>query len=367
MAHNADSPFEILVMPGESIGPETITQAVGILELVIRAANLNANIRELVVGEPAYEATGEYLPAEARKLIEERADSPRAAILFGTCADEPIGILRKDYDLFANLRPIRPFPALLEVSPLKPNVARDVDMMIVRELVSDVYYGRASQGVDAGDRWAAQEMVYRYSEVQRLVKVAFEWAARRHNKLTLVHKRNVIKGVFALWSDAVGEQHAHFPNVEVEDMHVDNMAMQMMLRPSSFDVIVSTNLFGDILSEIGAGVLGSLGLVPSVSLNSFGFGLYEPAGGTAPDIAGNNIANPIAAILSVAMMCEHMFRAPALADAVYRAVGRVVTSHRTRDIADSSCTTVTTSTMGTLIRDALDRILSSEAKVFRAL
>lgn len=345
---------EILVMPGEGIGPETITPAVELLRRALRRGGLSARVTELEVGEPAFARTGAHLPDGVREQVDRVCRSPRAAILFGACADEPIGLLRQRYDLFANLRPIRPFPALAAVSPLRRELLGDVDMLLVRELVSDIYYGPAREGSEGGERWASQEMRYRLGEVRRVVRVALELARGRRGLLTWVHKRNVIKGVFGLWGEVVEEERAAFPDVRVEDLHVDNMAMQMMLRPSRFDVIVTTNLFGDILSEIGAGIVGSLGLLPSASLNEPGFALYEPVGGTAPDIAGKQVANPVAAILSVALLCRHTLRRPELARAIERAVAGVLEGYRTPDIAEPGRRTVSTAELGARIAGAFD-------------
>jgi len=198
--------FEIFVMPGEGIGPETITEATELLKRAIQAGRVSARVTELEVGEPAFARTGSYFPEDVRAKIDRACDSPRAAILFGACANEPIGDLRKRADLFANLRPIRAVPVLAGVSPLRDCVVADVDMVIVRELVSSIYYGQAREGATAGERWAGQEMYYRASEVRRIVRFAFELAAQRRGLLTWVHKRNVIKGVFALWADAIDEQ-----------------------------------------------------------------------------------------------------------------------------------------------------------------
>ncbi len=346
--------FEIFVMPGEGIGPETITEATELLRRAIQVGRVSARVTELEVGEPAFARTGSYFPEDVRAKIDRACDSPRAAILFGACANEPIGDLRKRADLFANLRPIRAVPVLAGISPLRDCVVADVDMVIVRELVSSIYYGQAREGATAGERWAGQEMYYRASEVRRIVRFAFELAAQRRGLLTWVHKRNVIKGVFALWADAIDEQRANFPSVTIEDLHIDNMAMQMMLRPRHFDVVVTENLFGDILSEIGAGVVGSLGLVPSASFNHAGFALYEPAGGTAPDLAGRQVANPIAALLAVALLCEHTFRLPALARAIENAIQRVLIEYRTADIAESGTHTVSTRELGQCIGETFE-------------
>jgi 3-isopropylmalate dehydrogenase len=365
MTFPAQNSFEVVVLPGEGIGPETISQAVFILRRVAELAHLNVRIREFEAGWPAFHKTGQFLPNDVLSLLDQLSASPRAAILFGAVEDEPIGTLRKRYDLFANLRPIQPLRPLLEISPLKTERLTDVDMLLIRELVSGIYYGDAREGETNSQRWAAQEMWYGEQEVRRILRLALQLAAERRKKLTLVHKANVIKGVFGLWLDILKQEAAAFPAVQVEDLLVDNMAMQMMLRPATFDVIVTSNLFGDILSEVGAGVVGSLGLMPSASLNESGFGLYEPVGGTAPAIAGKNIANPIAAILSVAMMCRHTFKSPMWSDLLVEATETVVKRYRTPDIAQAGCTAVSTSEMGERIADELARCLASSAAVLK--
>lgn len=353
--------YEVFVMPGDGIGKEIIPAAVALLERVIRVGRLATSITEFEVGDAAFAATGLHLPDEVRLRLDGASQSPRAAILFGACTNEPIGILRKRYDLFANLRPILPFPELIGVSALRPEAVSGVDMVIVRELVSDIYYGPASTGVSDGERWAAQQMCYREGEVRRILRFALRLASERRGHLTWVHKRNVIKGIFDLWGDILEQEQQAFPTVRIEDFLVDNMAMQMMLRPRHFDVIVTTNLFGDILSEVGAGIIGSLGLVPSLSLNGAGFALYEPVGGTAPDIAGRQLANPIAAILSVALLCQHTFKRPDLAQLIHRAVANILTYYRTADIAQPGCATVSTHEIGARIATAFDAYASQGA------
>jgi 3-isopropylmalate dehydrogenase len=351
----------VLVLPGEGIGPEVVRAARHVLEHVLDRAGLDATIREHVVGLPAYERTGQWLPDPVRDELDQVAASPRGAVLFGATADEPIGELRSRYDLFANLRPARPLRALRDISPLRPERLEGVDLLIVRELVSDVYYGRRRTGIDAGLRWAGQEMYYREDEIRRIVRCGLQHAEARRRRLTLVHKANAIPDVFGLWLDVLAEEHPAYPNVEVQDMFADTMAMELVLRPADFDVIVTSNLFGDLLSEITGAVSGSLGLLPSASLGPTGFALYEPVGGTAPDIAGTGRANPLGTIGSVELMLRHTFDAPQWADFLADAVETAVESWRTPDIAGPGNGACTTDEMAAAVRDAFDAVMAKEA------
>lgn len=350
----------VLVLPGEGIGPEVVGAARHVLEHVLDRAGLGATIREHAVGLPAYERTGQWLPDAVRDELDQVAATPRGAVLFGATADEPIGELRSRYDLFANLRPARPLRALRDVSPLRPERLDGVDLLIVRELVSDVYYGRRRTGIDAGQRWAGQEMYYREDEIRRIVRCALRHAGARRGRLTLVHKANAIPDVFGLWLEVLAEEAPAHPDVEVQDMYADTMAMQMVLRPADFDVIVTSNLLGDVLSEITGAVCGSLGLLPSATLSPTGFALYEPVGGTAPDIAGTGRANPLGTIGSVELMLRHTFDAPRWADVLAGAVERAVESWRTCDIAGPGSAFCTTDEMATAVCDAFDAVVAEE-------
>lgn len=337
--------YIIIVMPGEGVGPEVVREGQRVLDAVSQTHNIPLETHTFEVGRAALAKCGEYLPPEARRACDRASESGRGAILFGSVEDEPIGMLRKDYDLFANLRPVHASTALLDVSPLRPEVVRGTDMLIVRELVSDIYYGKAHSGVSEG-RWASQEMYYAEHEIERIVRVALEAARTRRKSLTLVHKGNVIKGVYALWKDVLHREHSLFPDVRLSEMLVDAMAMQMVLQPTQYDVLLCSNLFGDILSDIGGAIVGSVGLLPSASLNASGFALYECVGGTAPDIAGQEKANPTGTILSVAMMCRYTFKNVRAAETIERAVEKVFETHRTSDIACGNCSTVTTREIG---------------------
>lgn len=343
----------LVVLPGEGIGPEVTAEGLAVARLVAEVVGFPLAVETHEVGEVALKLAGNVFPANVESACDRAAAHPRGAILFGAVSDEPIGILRKKYDLFANLRPIRMWPVLLSSSPLKPSVSGAIDLVIVRELVSDVYYGEARAGVDARGAWASQEMFYAEPEVRRITRVALALAQERRGRLVLVHKGNVIKDVFAIWSRVLREEQARHPAVACSEALVDNMAMQMVLRPAAFDVVLCSNLFGDILSDLGAGLLGSLGLLPSVSFNERGFGLYEPVSGTAPDIAGQGIANPLASILSVAMWCRHTLKLPGAAGWIEDAAQHVLASYRTADLALDGRKLVGTLDMGAALRARL--------------
>jgi 3-isopropylmalate dehydrogenase len=352
----------VLILPGEGIGPEVVGASRRVLEHVLDRAGLDAVIREHEVGRPAYDKTGQWLPDHVRADIDAVATGPQGAVLFGASADEPIGELRSRYDLFANLRPARPLAPLRDISPLRPERLDGVDLLIVRELVSDVYYGQRRTGVDdQGRRWAGQEMYYREDEVRRAIRCAFEHAELRRRRLTMVHKANAIPDVFGLWLDVLAEERRAHPDVHVEDLYADTMAMEMVRRPADFDVVVTSNLIGDVLSEIAGAVLGSLGLMPSATLNPNGFALYEPVGGTAPDIAGTGRANPLGTIGSVELMLRHTFDAPRWADRLAAATEAAVRTHRTADIAGPGEKPCGTEEMASAVCEAFDVVIAAEA------
>ncbi len=341
--------FSVLVMPGDGIGPEITAAGVSVLKAAVEAFGLELSIHEFEVGEGLFAKTGRHLPEEAQARSEELAKSGRGAILFGAVENEPIAMIRRDCDLFANVRPLKMLDSLVAASKLQPDHVRGTDILIVRELVSGLYYGVEGEGSDENGRWATQEMRYHETEVRRIVRVGLERAMARRRKVTYVHKENAIPKVFALWAAVLREEAARFPEIEVDDVLVDNMAMQLVLRPRDFDVLLCPNLFGDILSDLGAGIIGSIGVCPSTSLNANGFGLYESIGGCAPDIAGQNVANPISTILSVAMMCRISLGHDRSAQAIEQACTRVLDTHRTRDIWEAGKERVGTREMGELI------------------
>ena len=333
----------IAILPGDGIGPEVTAEARRVLE----ALALPLSFEEAPVGGAAYRASGHPLPAETLDLAR-RAD----AILFGAVGDpafdgleralrpeQAILGLRKHLATFANLRPARIFAGLEDASTLKPEVARAIDLVIVRELNGDVYFGdKGRRTTDAGLREGHDLMRYDEAEVRRIAHIGFQTAAKRRGKLCSVDKANVLE-TSQLWRDVVIEVAAEYPQVELTHMYVDNAAMQLVRNPGAFDTIVTGNLFGDILSDQASMCVGSIGMLPSASLDAAGKGLYEPIHGSAPDIAGQGKANPCAAILSAAMMLRHSLNAGAAADRIEAAVAAALaTGARTPDMGGAAST-----------------------------
>jgi 3-isopropylmalate dehydrogenase len=329
--------MRIAVLPGDGIGPEIIAQAKRVLEKL----ELPLEMAEAPVGGAGYEAAGDPLPAATLQLARE-AD----AILFGAVGDprydalerakrpeQAILGLRKALNLFANLRPARVHAELAGASALKAEVVAGLDILIVRELTGDIYFGqpRGLREVD-GVREGFDTMRYSEPEIRRIARVAFEAARKRGRRVCSVDKANVLE-TSQLWREVVSREAKGYPDVELTHMYVDNCAMQLVRNPKQFDVIVTGNMFGDILSDEASMLTGSIGMLPSASLDERGKGLYEPIHGTAPDIAGKGLANPLATILSAAMMLRYSLGRPAAADRVERAVAKVLQSGlRTADI-----------------------------------
>ena len=353
---------KILVLPGDGIGPEIVAEAVKVLSWV-RDQGLAIEWEEGLVGGAAYDETGSPLP-------EETLDKARAAdaVLLGAVGGpkwEPLDIsvrpekgllgLRSGLNLFANLRPAILYPQLAEASTLKPEVVSGLDIMIVRELTGGIYFGqpRGVRTLENGEREGFNTLVYSESEIERIGRVAFETARRRNGRLCSVDKANVLECT-ELWREVMTALAADYPDVELSHMYVDNAAMQLVRAPRQFDVIVTTNMFGDILSDEAAMLTGSIGMLPSASLNEKGQGMYEPIHGSAPDIAGKGLANPLATILSVAMMLRHSLEAPELAGRIEQAVGRVLDQGlRTPDIMQAGAKEVGTAEMGDAVLAAL--------------
>ena len=338
----------IAIMAGDGIGPEVTAQACRVLD-ALGIAGLQTETA--LVGGAAYHATGHPLPPETLALAR-RAD----AILFGAVGDpscdalerhlrpeQAILGLRKALGLFANLRPAKLYPELVDASSLRPEIAEQIDMLIVRELNGDVYFGEKGMRTTAsGLREGYDIMSYDEDQVRRIAHVGFQTAMARGKKLCSVDKANVLE-TSQLWRDVVIETHAEYPQVALSHMYVDNAAMQMVRDPGQFDVIVTGNLFGDILSDQASMCAGSIGMLPSASLDTAGRGLYEPIHGSAPDIAGQGKANPLATILSVAMMLRYSMGLPDQADRIDAAVQAVLASGaRTADLGGA----VSTSDMG---------------------
>lgn len=347
--------YDLLIMEGEGIGPEIISEGVRVLKKIRDIFNLDIKIYTYEVGISCYHKYGLYLTNEAKEHCKQAKRSNKAAILFGAVSGEPIGILRKSCDLFANIRPVYCHKTMVSTSPLRAQIISGTDFCIVRELISDIYYGKAANGITSNQiRWASQEMYYNEDEIRKITKQAFELACRRRKQVTLVHKSNVIKGVFGLWEDVFKEISRNYPQIICEDLLIDNMAMQLVLRPTTFDVILCSNLFGDILSDIGAGIIGSIGMLPSMSMNLNGFALYESIGGTSPDIAGKQEANPISTILSVALFCRYTLNLEKAAIMIEQAVYQTLLTFRTPDILSKEFSVVTTKEMGNKIIENID-------------
>jgi len=354
---------KILVLPGDGIGPEIVAEAVKVLH-ALNTDGLDVELEEGLVGGSAYDATGHPLPEDT--LNQARAAD---AILLGAVGgpqyeslDRPLrpeqGLLglRAELELFSNLRPAILYPQLAEASTLKPEVVSGLDIMIVRELTGGIYFGqpRGVRTLDNGEQEGFNTLVYRESEIERIGRSAFEIARKRGKRLCSVDKANVLE-VTELWRQVMLRIAEDYPDVELSHMYVDNAAMQLVRAPKQFDVMVTTNMFGDILSDAAAMLTGSIGMLPSASLDANGKGMYEPIHGSAPDIAGQGVANPLATILSVAMMLRYSFGQADLAERIEAAVGRVLDQGlRTPDIAAGGQATVGTVQMGDAVVAALD-------------
>jgi 3-isopropylmalate dehydrogenase len=354
----------IAILSGDGIGPEIMAEAVKTLDAGQKRFGLSFNYQYADVGGAAIDRQGAALPAETLKICEASD-----AILFGSVggpkweslppAQQPerasLLPLRKHFDLFCNLRPGRLIKALASQSPLRPDIVGDgFDILCIRELTGDIYFGQPKGRDGSGpDERAFDTMVYRRSEIERIAHVAFQVAAGRKKKVTSIDKANVLT-TMVLWREVVTEVAKGYPEIALDHMYVDNGSMQLIQNPKRFDVMLCGNMFGDILSDELASVCGSIGMLPSASLNAKGFGLYEPAGGSAPDIAGKDIANPIAQILSAAMLLRHSLKQEEAARAIESAVEQALAAGlRTRDIAGKADKVVGTAAMGNAIVQAV--------------
>ena len=339
----------VAVLPGDGVGLEVMQEAVKLFDVLQSEYGHEFKLEYGLVGGAAYDKYKTHMPEETLKLCE-KSD----AILFGSvggpvaeldqekwrdCERNSILALRKHFGFSVNLRPSRVYSQLASLCPLKPElVKKGVDLLIVRELVGDAYFGARETGEENGERFATDESKYTESQVKTAAHAAFRCAKKRKNKVTSVDKANVLT-TSKLWREVVREVRSQYPDVIYEDMLVDNCAMQLLRDPSQFDVIVTSNMFGDILSDQAAALPGSLGLVASASLNKDDFGLYEPPGGSAQDIAGKGVANPIAQMLSVAMMLKYSFALADEANAIEQAVEKTLSNGlRTVDIYSSGAT-----------------------------
>ena len=355
--------MKIAILSGDGIGPEIMAQALRVLQCL----DLRFETEQALVGGVAFDAHGHPLPDPTLQLARA-AD----AVLFGAVGDwkydtleralrpeQAILGLRKHLGLFANFRPAICYEQLTHASSLKPELVAGLDILIIRELTGDIYFGQprgrrsAPDGAFAGAEEAYDTMRYSRPEIERIAHVAFKAARRRAKRLTSVDKANVLE-TFQFWKDVVTEVHAQYPDVKLDHMYVDNAAMQLVKAPKQFDVIVTGNMFGDILSDEAAMLTGSIGMLPSASLNAAGQGLYEPSHGSAPDIAGKDLANPLATILSVGMMLRYSLNQSAAADRIESAVQQVLASGmRTADIWSPGTTRVGTHQMGDAVVSAM--------------
>ncbi len=351
--------MKIAVLPGDGIGPEIVSQAVKVLN----ALNLNIEMTEAPIGGAGYEAAGDPLPDATLQLAKE-AD----AVLLGAVGDWKYdklerhlrperGLLRirKELNLFANLRPALLYPELASASTLKPEVVSGLDIMIVRELTGDIYFGqpRGISTLENGEREGVNTMRYSESEIRRIGRVAFDIAMKRNKKVCSVDKANVLECT-ELWRQVMIELSQEYPEVELNHMYVDNAAMQLIRAPKQFDVMVTGNIFGDILSDEASMLTGSIGMLPSASLDANNKGMYEPSHGSAPDIAGKDVANPLATILSAAMMLRYTFNDEANAQRIENAVKKALAQgFRTADIWTEGTNKVGCTAMGDAVVAAL--------------
>ena len=357
--------MKIAILPGDGIGKEIVAEAV----LVLSALDLSFETETALVGGAAFEAHGHPLP-ETTLALAKSAD----AILFGAVGDwkydtlerplrpeQAILGLRKHLGLFANFRPAICYEQLVDASSLKPELIAGLDILIIRELTGDIYFGQprgrrtAVDGHFTGSEEAFDTMRYSRPEIERIAHVAFQAARKRSKRVTSVDKSNVLE-TFQFWKDVVTEVGGQYPDVALDHMYVDNAAMQLVRAPKKFDVVVTGNMFGDILSDEAAMLTGSIGMLPSASLNAAGQGLYEPSHGSAPDIAGKGIANPLATILSAAMMLRFSLNQAQAADRIEAAVRSVLSQGlRTADIHSPGTTRVGTRAMGQAVVKALGK------------
>ena len=353
----------ILILPGDGIGKEIVAQAIKVIDSLNANHNMGMNLVHGLIGGSAYDETGSPLPEETL-IAAKDCDS----ILLGAVGgyqweslkrelrpERGLLGIRAELDLFSNLRPAILYPQLANASTLKNEVVSGLDLMIVRELVGGIYFGQP-RGVEIkdGKRFGLNSATYFESEIARIGHSAFQIAQKRDKRVCSIDKANVLE-VCELWREVMEEVSQDYPDVELSHMYVDNAAMQLVRAPKQFDVIVTSNLFGDILSDCAAMLTGSIGMLPSASLNEKNYGMYEPIHGSAPDIAGKDIANPLATILSVSMMLRYSLNQAPLADKINAAVNVVLDQgYRTKDISSEGDTIVGTEEMGDLIVAAIN-------------
>lgn len=354
--------MKIAILPGDGIGPEIIKQAKRVLD-VLRADGIKIEIEHGAIGGAGYDADRDPLPEPTLKLARE-ADAVLLGAVGGPQYDtlpresrpeQGLLRIRKELNLFANLRPAVVFPELANASSLRPELVENLDLMILRELTGDIYFGqpRGRRSLDNGDEEGFDTMRYSSSEIDRIARVAFDVARKRNNRVCSVDKANVLD-TSILWREVVTRVSRDYPEVELTHMYVDNAAMQLVRAPKQFDVMLTGNIFGDILSDEASMLTGSIGMLPSASMDENNKGLFEPIHGSAPDIAGKDLANPLATILSVSMMLRYSFGHLEIADRIDNAVKLVLANGlRTKDIAQPGCKEVGTQQMGDAVIERL--------------
>jgi 3-isopropylmalate dehydrogenase len=354
--------MKIAILPGDGIGPEIIKQAKRVLD-VLRADGIKIEIEHGAIGGAGYDADRDPLPESTLKLARQ-ADAVLLGAVGGPQYDtlpresrpeQGLLRIRKELNLFANLRPAVVFPELANASSLRPELVENLDLMILRELTGDIYFGqpRGRRSLDNGDEEGFDTMRYSSSEIDRIARVAFDVARKRNNRVCSVDKANVLD-TSILWREVVTRVSRDYPEVELTHMYVDNAAMQLVRAPKQFDVMLTGNIFGDILSDEASMLTGSIGMLPSASMDESNKGLFEPIHGSAPDIAGKDLANPLATILSVSMMLRYSFGHLEIADRIDNAVKLVLaTGLRTKDIAQPGCKEVGTQQMGDAVIERL--------------
>lgn len=356
--------YRITLLPGDGIGPEIMAVAVDVLQVIAKQFDIQFEFKECLMGGAAIDATGEPLPAETLETCRN-SDAVLLAAIGGYKWDNlprhqrpETGLLglRAGLDLFANLRPAKILPQLIDASSLKREVVEGVDIMVVRELTGGIYFGKP-RGIfetETGEKRGVNTMAYTVSEIDRIGRVAFETARKRGGKLCSVDKSNVLE-VSQLWRDRITELSKEYQDIELSHLYVDNAAMQLLRWPKQFDTIVTGNLFGDILSDAAAMLTGSIGMLPSASLGASGPGVFEPVHGSAPDIAGLDKANPLAQVLSAAMMLRYGLDQPAAADKIEQAVLKVLDKgDRTGDIMSAGMNLLGCRAMGDSLIKALE-------------
>jgi len=367
-------PYTLIVLPGDGIGKEVTAAAVRVLEWFATRRSIALALRHELFGAEAYHATGHFIKEEVFADLLN-VDAVLFGAFGGTLEANPIpaeirrrfGLLRirQAMGLFANVRPVRALPALAKASPLQPHVCEGVDLVVIRELIGGIYFGepRGITQLENGERRGVNTQVYTTSEIRRIADYAFELAATRRKHVTSVDKSNVMESG-ALWREVVNQRHQDYPSIALAHLYIDACAAELITRPRKFDVILTDNLFGDILSDAASAITGSLGMLPSASFGAehrpgVRRAFYEPVHGSAPDIAGQGVANPCGAILSVAMALESTFNRPADARLLERAVEGALQRVRTRDLADAALPTVSTQAFTDAVIQALEALEGS--------